>query len=263
MALAVVLLVTVILATSEIMDRARLGLPSGWQPWVLEGSAGLIVLVLLPVVFWFHERWPLSFAAGWLRWLTHALAVLAFTVLHFFCMNGLRAAVFPILGDRYDLSGSWAFAFLYESRKMLLVYLLIVVFLYFYRFTLARLQGEASFPGEAEHAPERPRERFLVKMLNREFFVDVADISWIQAARNYALLNVGERSFPIRQTMASLESELAPLGFERVHRSAIVNMAAVAELQANGAEHMLTLKDGTTVPVSATRVAHIRSSLGP
>jgi len=73
-------------------------------------------------------------------------------------------------------------------------------------------------------------DRFLVKKLGREFLVRVADIDWIEASGNYVNLRVGTRAYPLRETMAGIESRLAGAGFMRVHRSAIVNLDRVQEI---------------------------------
>lgn len=261
-ALAVVVLVNAVSATTQIMDGIRYGVAADWRPWVKEFTSGLVILALIPGIFWFHERFPIAWRTIGRTWGLHVLAFLVFALVHFVGMMALREAVFPLFGGEYYLPRSFGFQFLYEVRKDLLTYLFIVGVLYFYLFVLSRLQGEASFPGEDDE--RKPRERFLVKMLQREFLVDIDDIEWIQGARNYALLNVGKRSFPIRQSMASLEEELSGRGFLRVHRSAIVNLKTVCGLEKQEQKQMVVLRDGTKVPVSSTHLPELQQALaGP
>lgn len=91
-------------------------------------------------------------------------------------------------------------------------------------------------------------ERLVVKSGGRIYFVPVDDIDWIEAAGNYVELHVGRTSHLIRGTMKTLEEELDPTTFARVHRSAIVNIRRIKELQPwfNG-EYVIVLNSGDQV----------------
>ncbi|HXV74150.1 MAG TPA: LytTR family DNA-binding domain-containing protein, partial [Sphingomonadales bacterium] len=64
-------------------------------------------------------------------------------------------------------------------------------------------------------------------------------------------IHVGEKTHILRATMKDLEKRLDPEKFQRVHRSAIVNMDKVKELKphSNG-EYFLFLEGGGQVKVS-------------
>ena len=115
---------------------------------------------------------------------------------------------------------------LYEMRKDLLAYIGLMIAIYGYRFILTRLQGEAKFLASAENStnPEPYKQQFLVKMLNKEFLVRVDEIEWVRSASNYVLMNCGQKSYPMRQTLSGLAQQLDPNRFLRVHRTAIVNL---------------------------------------
>ena len=97
-----------------------------------------------------------------------------------------------------------------------------------YLVTAKSLQGEASFPSSTT---QRYPSQFLIKMLRGEHLVAVSDIDWIASARNYLLLHCGGREYPMRCTMRAMEQQLDPARFARVHRSAIVNLEQVQELE--------------------------------
>jgi two-component system LytT family response regulator len=99
-------------------------------------------------------------------------------------------------------------------------------------------------------APHR-LERFVVKAGGRVFFVRSEEIDWIEAAGNYVKLHVGPDAHLFRETMNALESQLDPDTFFRVHRSHIVNIERVRELQPwfNG-EYVVFLRDGTRLTLS-------------
>jgi len=83
---------------------------------------------------------------------------------------------------------------------------------------------------DARPAPRHVR-RFLVKAAGRVVFVLADEIDWIEAAGNYVRLHAGPASHLVRETMAKVEARLDPERFVRVHRSAIVNVESIRELQ--------------------------------
>ena len=91
-----------------------------------------------------------------------------------------------------------------------------------------------------------PLERVAVKARGRVYFVEVADVDWIEAADNYVSLHVGRDTHLVQGTLSALERRLDPKRFLRVHRSAIVNLARVRELRPlfHG-EYRIALADGT------------------
>lgn len=97
--------------------------------------------------------------------------------------------------------------------------------------------------------------RFGIRIGRREVFVDVNDVEWIQADGDYATLHVGERVHLLRESLQSLATQLDPARFVRVHRSTIVRVDRVAELQplANR-DAMLRLHDGTPLRASRTYI---------
>lgn len=81
----------------------------------------------------------------------------------------------------------------------------------------------------------------------------IPDIVWIEAEDYCTRIHAGDRRPLVRRSMQSLAEELAPAGFLRVHRSAIVNLAKVREVTplASG-DADAVLADGTVVRVSRT-----------
>jgi two-component system LytT family response regulator len=96
----------------------------------------------------------------------------------------------------------------------------------------------------------RPR-RLLVRSNRRVEFVRTHDIDWIGAARNYVKLHVGPTTHLMRATMTSIERRLDPRAFLRIHRSIIVNVDRMQEIQPwfHG-EAVVILEDGTRLNLS-------------
>ena len=80
-----------------------------------------------------------------------------------------------------------------------------------------------------------------------------SEIDWIDAAGDYMCVHAGNATHVLRGTMKDLEASLDPAAFQRIHRSAIVNLKRVRKLRphANG-EYFLTLEGGQELKLSRT-----------
>jgi len=93
--------------------------------------------------------------------------------------------------------------------------------------------------------------RLMVKHHGRVVFLQIRDVDWIKALANYVELHVGAQTYMIRETLNSLESRLDPDSFARVHRSVIVNLDRIKELQPwSHNDYLVILKDGTEIRMS-------------
>lgn len=94
-------------------------------------------------------------------------------------------------------------------------------------------------------------ERMVIKSSGRVFFLRVDEVDWVEASANYVRLHVGRDSHLLRETMNALEAKLDPARFIRIHRSTIVNVDRVKELQPlfHG-EYAVILRDGTELSSS-------------
>jgi len=83
---------------------------------------------------------------------------------------------------------------------------------------------------------------------NRTILFDRDEIDWIAADGDYIRLHSGTRNVLLRATMKQSAAILAPLGFTRVHRSAIVNPRRVREIvRESGGEHSVVLQNGVRI----------------
>ncbi len=252
---AVLIVVSVITRSYvDVIDEARRGRGIGLgQTLVFEITSHLVVVALLPALYWLHRRWPLS---GGLRNLViHAAAVVPFSIAHTAGMGALRLLWFnAIVGVPYsfpltlDRLG-------YEFAKDVVSYLMLTTGVVALRYLLQRTSAAAPVVEPVgEVLPEREAlpERFTVrKRGGKEVVVDVADIDWVEAAGNYAILHVGGDTFEIRSSLTKLESELDPKRFVRVHKSHVVNIARVAEVTPwVSGDWRIRLQDGAEVNLS-------------
>lgn len=118
---------------------------------------------------------------------------------------------------------------------------------------VAELQRRLADLVSASRPPKRYLDRFLVKTRARVYFVQVDEIDWIEAARNYVNLHVGPHSHLLRQTLTGIEEQLDPRQFLRIHRSAIVNLDRIRELRPlfNG-EYEVRLETGAVLTLTRT-----------
>ena len=96
-------------------------------------------------------------------------------------------------------------------------------------------------------------ERFLVRTGSRLVVVRAAEVRWIEAQRDYVRLHCHEKRHLVRGTLQELASRLDPSRFHRVHRSAIVNVDFLVEIQPlESGDHALVMQGGDRVPLSRT-----------
>jgi two-component system LytT family response regulator len=105
-------------------------------------------------------------------------------------------------------------------------------------------------------------DRLVVKSGGRIYFVPVDEIDWVEAAGNYAQVNVGEAKHLIRSTMKALEQKLDPAAFMRIHRSAIVNLSRIKEIHPwfNG-DYTIKLTSGAEVQTGESYRSTIKQLL--
>jgi len=115
----------------------------------------------------------------------------------------------------------------------------------------------------AARGPAAVPTRLVVRSGRAVHFVELADIAWIESADYCVDLHVAGRTYTLRRSMASVEAELEPAGFCRVHRTAIVNLAKVRALEACAdGEPEVVLRDGQRLPTSRRHRAALQERLG-
>jgi two-component system, LytTR family, response regulator len=107
------------------------------------------------------------------------------------------------------------------------------------------------------------RERIPVESRGQVRVVPVARIDYITASGPYAELHVADKTYAVRQRMQTLEEQLDPAVFFRIHRSAIVRLDRIDTLlHRGGGDYALRLKDGTELDVSRGRREELEQRLG-
>ena len=108
----------------------------------------------------------------------------------------------------------------------------------------------APLPVPAQKYPDQ----MTIRVRRRMFSLEVSDISWIQGASQYSRVHTKSGEYLLSRTLASLECELDPKRFFRIHRSAIVNAAHVREVRSSGdGRYNIYLHGGQALPMGRAR----------
>jgi two-component system LytT family response regulator len=136
------------------------------------------------------------------------------------------------------------------------------------RLKLQRGHGEPISPGLLSmmrdlHAQRRPLERFRIRSQGRVLLLRSHEVDWIDSVGNYARLHVGAESHRLRERLKELEVKLDPGQFMRIHRSTIINIDRIKELQqGRHREYYVVLADGTRLSASRSYNRRLRQVMG-
>jgi two-component system LytT family response regulator len=106
-------------------------------------------------------------------------------------------------------------------------------------------------------------DRLVIKTNGRVFFLNADDIDWIEAQGNYVSVHSGMKSHLLRETISNLEAQLDPKRFRRIHRSSIVQINKIKELQPwfHG-EYRIILHNGAELMLSRNYRENLQEALG-
>jgi two-component system, LytTR family, response regulator len=109
----------------------------------------------------------------------------------------------------------------------------------------------------------RPMEdRLVIRSAGRITFLRTADVQWIEAAGNYVRVHAGNEVHTMREKISTLEEQLDQRQFLRIHRSVVVNLDEVKELQpCGGGEYIVLMRDGKELPFGRTHLRQLESLL--
>jgi DNA-binding LytR/AlgR family response regulator len=106
---------------------------------------------------------------------------------------------------------------------------------------------------------KRQAPRIAFKVKGRILFVDLAEIAAVQAEGNYVSLQHRPYPYLLRESLSSMAEKLKPYGFIRIHRSVVVNISVVEEIQPlPTGEYRLRVKGGKEYLVTRTYKDNLR-----
>ena len=109
----------------------------------------------------------------------------------------------------------------------------------------------------------RHLERLVIKNGGRVFFLNVQDVYCIESEGNYVRVYDHQKGYLLRETISSLEEQLDPKQFRRIHRSAIVKIDRIKEMQPwfHG-EYRIIMENGKELTLSRNYRANFQGAVG-
>ena len=116
---------------------------------------------------------------------------------------------------------------------------------------------------EGLHAEQKYIERIVIKTGGRVFFLSTEEIDCIESEGNYVRVHSAKKSYLIRETISNLEAQLNPKEFLRIHRSTVVRIDRIQELQSwfHG-EYRVIMRNGAELMLSRTYRDRLQEVLG-
>ena len=127
----------------------------------------------------------------------------------------------------------------------------------------ARAQSsDITYPPESANSVQQFVQRIEVKESGHILYLPVEDIEWLQAVDHYVEIRAAGKTHLLPQTLGKLEKTLYPNQIVRIHRSTIVNVGYVRELQPfSRDEYVVILEDGSQLKVSRSRREKLQNIL--
>jgi two-component system, LytTR family, response regulator len=111
--------------------------------------------------------------------------------------------------------------------------------------------------------PAVPLDRLVIRSGRGVFLLRAQDVDWVHSEGNYVRIRAGKESYLVRETISDLETRLPPERFARIHKSILVNIDRIRQIQplANGG-HIVLLTDGTKLTWSRGFRSRLRALTG-
>jgi two-component system LytT family response regulator len=121
---------------------------------------------------------------------------------------------------------------------------------------------QSAIEDEADRVDQRLIRHFIVRRGNTVAFVKTAQVDWIEGLGDYAGLHVGNKTHLIRESLTRLSARLDKTDFLRIHRSSIVRVERIAQVESLANRDLLvTLQDGTILRASRSYSANLQKQL--
>ena len=109
----------------------------------------------------------------------------------------------------------------------------------------------------------RPVDRLAIKQDGRVLFLRIPDIDWVETDGDHVRIHIGPHVYVHRMTLTRLEERLPAPMFLRIHRSTLINVERIREMQPwFQGDYVLILQDGTKLTTGRTYRENVRRFLG-
>jgi two-component system, LytTR family, response regulator len=114
-----------------------------------------------------------------------------------------------------------------------------------------RINGLLQHLGRGAMSSDEYLDRIMVRERERIRFVPTEDVDWLESEGNYVRLHTAAGKHLIRASLSGMLERLDPRRFVRIHRSTIVNVERIKEMQPwVGGDYIVLLNDGSKLRVS-------------
>ena len=197
-------------------------------PWLYHGSiipaTNLPVALLFALLLFLASRKSIGTANKTRFWLFHGILSLAFSALHVFLIVG-TPWVFGYHSKDAIFSNVYRFELAGNLHTELLLYWTI----------LGGIHGLFFIRNLLESAKKKENQTFddriIIKTQTGELVVETLQVDWFEAYDNYVKVHISGKTHLLRERIGNLVDRLNPQHFQRVHRSAIVNLARVSTIE--------------------------------
>jgi two-component system LytT family response regulator len=115
----------------------------------------------------------------------------------------------------------------------------------------------------AARPPGQTLERVVVKDGTKVHIIPIGKLDYVEAQDDYIALHSDKKNYLKQQTISSIEAQLDPQRFVRIHRSYVVNLERIARIEPYTKDsRVAVLTDGTQLPVSRSGHARLKELLG-
>ena len=203
-------------------------------------TSAVAVLVMVP----FLVQWLKLFPPRLNEWprmvIGHTIGSIFFAFGHFVLMVALRIPWYALNGRTYVWREPFANNLIVEYQKDIKIYIGFVVVISAYQYFRGSKTGQTQSHGD----------RMIVQTGTGESVLRLEEIDYLEAARNYVAVHAGGREYVVRDTMVNVFRKLSGGSFARTHRSFIVNIDKIKEIQTFGNGQRIILTSGQDVPLS-------------
>ena len=207
-------------------------------------------------ILFLKKKYPLTYKSRFPGWGIHIGFSILLALIHILAIVTVYWAFRFYAVTAYSFTDHFIEQLLSWLHLEIIVYWAILSLAYVFDFYRdQRLDKEkAADLNTAADSTKPYLNRLAVKNRDETIFVNTAQIDWIEAADNYVQVHTNRKTYLLRNNMNTLEMRLNPRQFQRVHRSAIVNIDRIKKFERSAnRRYKIILHDGTAIDISRRR----------
>lgn len=257
-------------AVTKVQMRERTGVGLDDFRLITEQvTSGLAALAMVAFVAAWLRQFPLHRSTPVQTLVGHLVGSVLFALGHYFLFVILRKIVFAANGMVYMSGQNHLGNLVFEYQKDLKIYIGMVAIIATYRHVRSRREepespdptAQEELTGRETIARGRAPRKLVVQTRSGERLLDISRIDYLEAARNYVSVYSEGKVYLVRSPLNALLLRL-PIGrFIRTHRSFLVNIEAITELQNLHQGYVLLLRNGAQIPVSRRYRDEVKATL--